>query len=112
MNQVSRFYPRSSHRVEHGARASEGPALPPHPGAAQDQCSEVKRKSIKCSEKKLDFRFRYQCEGRGAGALQGERSTLERKSYPRVQICNYKVREKEFIIYNQLWMYFGDRGVT
>jgi len=36
------------------------------------------------------LRFRYQCEGRGAGALQGERSTLERKSYPRVQICNYK----------------------
>jgi len=36
------------------------------------------------------LRFRYQCEGRGAGALQGERSTAERKTYPRVQICNYK----------------------
>lgn len=36
------------------------------------------------------LRFRYQCEGRGAGALQGEKSTAERKSYPRVQICNYK----------------------
>merc|ERR1719367_74253 len=38
------------------------------------------------------LRFRYQCEGRGAGALQGERSTAERKTYPRVQICNYKVK--------------------
>merc|ERR1711971_959126 len=37
------------------------------------------------------LRFRYQCEGRGAGALQGERSTAERKTYPRVQICNYKI---------------------
>jgi len=36
------------------------------------------------------LRFRYQCEGRGAGALQGETSTAERKTFPRVQICNYK----------------------
>merc|ERR1712012_340895 len=36
------------------------------------------------------LRFRYQCEGRGAGALQGERSTTEKKSFPKIQIVNYK----------------------
>jgi len=36
------------------------------------------------------LRFRYQCEGRGAGALQGETSTAQRKTFPKVQICNYK----------------------
>merc|ERR1712038_2243784 len=36
------------------------------------------------------LRFRYQCEGRGAGALQGERSTSERKTFPKIQIVGYK----------------------
>merc|ERR1711868_113822 len=35
------------------------------------------------------LRFRYKCEGRGAGALQGERSTTEKKSFPKIQIVNY-----------------------
>merc|ERR1711915_296404 len=32
------------------------------------------------------LRFRYQCEGRGAGALQGQYSTQDRKTYPKIQI--------------------------
>ena len=32
------------------------------------------------------MRFRYQCEGRGAGALQGQHSSQERKTYPKIQI--------------------------
>jgi len=36
------------------------------------------------------LRFRYQCEGRGAGALQGQHSTSERKSFPKIQIVGYK----------------------
>ena len=39
--------------------------------------------------KSNNLRFRYQCEGRGAGALQGERSTTEKKSFPKIQIVNY-----------------------
>merc|ERR1711868_351086 len=35
------------------------------------------------------LRYRYKCEGRGAGALQGERSTTEKKSFPKIQIVNY-----------------------
>ncbi|XP_052827753.1 putative transcription factor p65 homolog [Octopus bimaculoides] len=36
------------------------------------------------------FRFRYQCEGRSAGSIPGEKSTNEKKSYPTIKICNYK----------------------
>eukprot|EP00090_Calanus_glacialis_P007777 TRINITY_DN16235_c0_g1_i1.p1 TRINITY_DN16235_c0_g1~~TRINITY_DN16235_c0_g1_i1.p1 ORF type:complete len:633 (-),score=136.14 TRINITY_DN16235_c0_g1_i1:44-1942(-) len=32
------------------------------------------------------LRFRYQCEGRGAGALQGQHSTPEMKTFPKIQI--------------------------
>jgi len=36
------------------------------------------------------LRFRYQCEGRGAGALQGQFSTSDKKTFPKVQILGYK----------------------
>jgi len=36
------------------------------------------------------LRFRYQCEGRGAGALQGQHSTADRKTFPKIQIVGYK----------------------
>ena len=36
------------------------------------------------------LRFRYKCEGRGAGALQGERSSPEKKTFPKIQIVGYK----------------------
>jgi len=35
------------------------------------------------------LRFRYECEGRGAGALQGASSTTERKTFPKIQIVGY-----------------------
>merc|ERR1711923_128743 len=36
------------------------------------------------------LRFRYQCEGRGAGALQGQFSTSDKKTFPKIQILGYK----------------------
>merc|ERR1712115_489637 len=36
------------------------------------------------------LRFRYKCEGRGAGALQGERSSSDKKTFPKIQIVGYK----------------------
>eukprot|EP00092_Neocalanus_flemingeri_P057769 GFUD01068733.1.p1 GENE.GFUD01068733.1~~GFUD01068733.1.p1 ORF type:complete len:591 (+),score=138.77 GFUD01068733.1:156-1928(+) len=36
------------------------------------------------------LRFRYQCEGRGAGSLRGETSTADRKTFPTIQIIGYK----------------------
>jgi Rel/ankyrin family protein len=35
------------------------------------------------------LRFRYECEGRGAGALQGATSTTERKTFPKIRIVGY-----------------------
>eukprot|EP00092_Neocalanus_flemingeri_P072450 GFUD01089190.1.p1 GENE.GFUD01089190.1~~GFUD01089190.1.p1 ORF type:complete len:634 (+),score=159.38 GFUD01089190.1:253-2154(+) len=39
--------------------------------------------------KSNSLRFRYQCEGRGAGALQGQHSTPEMKTFPKIQIVGY-----------------------
>jgi hypothetical protein len=36
------------------------------------------------------LRFRYQCEGRGAGALQGQHSTPDLKTFPKIQIFGYQ----------------------
>ena len=49
---------------------------------------------IKGSTESLKFLsnfFRYECEGRSAGALQGEKSTPENRTYPTIQIEGYKV---------------------
>ncbi|OWR46016.1 dorsal [Danaus plexippus plexippus] len=36
------------------------------------------------------LRFRYECEGRSAGSIPGVNSTLERKTYPTIEIVGYK----------------------
>ncbi|RZF33783.1 hypothetical protein LSTR_LSTR014477 [Laodelphax striatellus] len=38
------------------------------------------------------LRFRYECEGRSAGSIPGVSSTPENKTYPTIQIENYKGR--------------------
>merc|ERR1719188_2090751 len=40
--------------------------------------------------KSNSLRFRYKCEGRGAGALQGVSSSPDKKTFPKIQIVNYK----------------------
>lgn len=32
------------------------------------------------------FRFRYECEGRSAGSIPGERSTAENRSFPSIRV--------------------------
>jgi len=60
----------------------------------------VLEKSLSCDQKphlriieqpkSNALRFRYQCEGRGAGALQGQHSSSDRKTFPKIQIVGYK----------------------
>ena len=38
------------------------------------------------------LRFRYECEGRSAGSIPGVNSTPENKTYPTIEIVNYKGR--------------------
>jgi c-Rel proto-oncogene protein len=38
------------------------------------------------------LRFRYECEGRSAGSIPGANSTADNKTYPTIQIMNYKGR--------------------
>lgn len=35
------------------------------------------------------LRFRYECEGRSAGAIPGANSTSENKTYPTIKVMNY-----------------------
>lgn len=39
---------------------------------------------------KCAIRFRYECEGRSAGSIPGINSTQENKTYPTIQVCNYR----------------------
>jgi len=54
----------------------------------QEQPTQPQKPYIRIIEqpKSNSLRFRYQCEGRGAGALQGQYSTQDRKTYPKIQI--------------------------
>ncbi|KAK2145183.1 hypothetical protein LSH36_697g03129 [Paralvinella palmiformis] len=40
--------------------------------------------------KSKGIRFRYKCEGRSAGSIPGENSTVEHKTFPSVKINNFK----------------------
>ncbi|XP_021347356.1 putative transcription factor p65 homolog isoform X2 [Mizuhopecten yessoensis] len=39
--------------------------------------------------KQRGLRFRYECEGRSAGSIPGDKSTTERKTFPTIKIVNY-----------------------
>lgn len=39
---------------------------------------------------KCAIRFRYECEGRSAGSIPGVNSSAENKSFPTIQVCNYR----------------------
>ncbi len=39
---------------------------------------------------RLSIRCRYECEGRSAGALQGENSTNDTRTYPTIQVVGYQ----------------------
>lgn len=36
------------------------------------------------------IRFRYECEGRSAGSIPGANATPENKTFPTIQVVNYK----------------------
>lgn len=38
------------------------------------------------------LRFRYECEGRSAGSIPGAQSTTDNKTYPSIQVVNYRGR--------------------
>ncbi|KAL3875213.1 hypothetical protein ACJMK2_038138 [Sinanodonta woodiana] len=59
------------------------PAVRPGQGTAQPLVEIVEQ------PKSRGLRFRYECEGRSAGSIPGERSTTEKKTYPTIKIHNY-----------------------
>ncbi|XP_055309573.1 embryonic polarity protein dorsal-like isoform X2 [Sitodiplosis mosellana] len=68
---------RSNH---HGARA---PSNSPYPNAFVKITEQPAPKAL---------RFRYECEGRSAGSIPGASSTPDNKTYPGIQVVNYRGR--------------------
>lgn len=67
---------RSNH---HGARAPSSP----YPNAFVKITEQPAPKAL---------RFRYECEGRSAGSIPGASSTPDNKTYPGIQVVNYRGR--------------------
>jgi len=76
-----------------GASASTTSAYQEFQNLLSPEVATVEKKpSVRILEQPAShkLRFRYKCEGRGAGALQGERSSAEKKTFPKIQIVGYK----------------------
>lgn len=67
---------RSNH---HGTRATSSP----YPNAFVKITEQPAPKAL---------RFRYECEGRSAGSIPGASSTPDNKTYPSIQVVNYRGR--------------------
>ncbi len=74
--------------------AAAGRQLPAAPAAAAtassaEQLLNQKRGAhVRITEQPASkgLRFRYECEGRSAGSIPGEKSTNEQKTYPAIQV--------------------------
>ncbi|XP_072031955.1 nuclear factor NF-kappa-B p105 subunit-like [Amphiura filiformis] len=57
----------------------------------KDEQAEIANPYVEIIEqpKQKELRFRYECEGRSAGSLPGQRSDLDRKTFPTIKIHNY-----------------------
>ena len=59
------------------------------PGRAQTTPDGIWTEIVE-QPKQRGLRFRYECEGRSAGSIPGEKSTQDRKSFPTIKIHNYQ----------------------
>ncbi|RWS29859.1 embryonic polarity protein dorsal-like protein [Leptotrombidium deliense] len=63
------------------------------PFAVNEEVTSAKNKCfVKIVEQpaKCALRFRYECEGRSAGSIPGQNSSQDNKTYPTIQVVNYK----------------------
>lgn len=66
-----------------GSRSTRAAASTPYPNARVKITEEPAPKAL---------RFRYECEGRSAGSIPGANSTSDNKTYPSIQVENYRGR--------------------
>lgn len=66
-----------------GQRSSRAAAPSPYPNAYVKITEQPAPKAL---------RFRYECEGRSAGSIPGANSTADNKTYPSIQVVNYRGR--------------------
>ena len=55
------------------------------PGRAQTTPDGIWTEIVE-QPKQRGLRFRYECEGRSAGSIPGEKSTQDRKSFPTIKV--------------------------
>ena len=72
--------------------AAAGRQLPAAPAATASSAEQLLNKKrgahVRITEQPASkgLRFRYECEGRSAGSIPGEKSTNEQKTYPAIQV--------------------------
>lgn len=66
-----------------GSRSTRAAASSPYPNACVKITEQPAPKAL---------RFRYECEGRSAGSIPGANSTSDNKTYPSIQVVNYRGR--------------------
>lgn len=66
-----------------GQRSTRAAASSPYPDAYVKITEQPAPKAL---------RFRYECEGRSAGSIPGANSTSDNKTYPSIQVVNYRGR--------------------
>lgn len=66
-----------------GSRSTRAAASSPYPTACVKITEQPAPKAL---------RFRYECEGRSAGSIPGANSTSDNKTYPSIQVVNYRGR--------------------
>ena len=78
--------------VSPGAPHAHGGSWPPPQQQQQQTGQGEKMPYVKIIEQPAEnkLRFRYECEGRSAGALHGVSHTNENKTFPTIQVVGYK----------------------
>lgn len=73
----------STRSGQRSTRAATSAASSPYPSAYVKITEQPAPKAL---------RFRYECEGRSAGSIPGANSTTDNKTYPSIQVVNYRGR--------------------
>uniref|UniRef100_A0A8D0H4G1 RELB proto-onco, NF-kB subunit n=1 Tax=Sphenodon punctatus TaxID=8508 RepID=A0A8D0H4G1_SPHPU len=103
--------PRVMPRTTVGGRHPQVPWPPPmrpprptvHKNELEDIMLEPPRLVITEQPKQRGMRFRYECEGRSAGSILGERSTEANKTLPSIELLNLKESSEVKVIACLVW---------
>lgn len=85
----------AAHLRQSPSASSAGPSSHNNHNNNNTSSNSIRRNAyVKITEQPASkaLRFRYECEGRSAGSIPGVSSTAENKSFPSIQVMNYRGR--------------------